>query len=279
MRDWKLPQLSCSAKVRHKQAYEPESRHPDRLKLLSFNMQVAINTRAFHHYITRSWRHVLPHREHQLQLNTIGQLLSEYDLVALQETDAGSFRSRFTNQVEYLAEMGQFPYWYQQLNRNYGRLAQHGNGILSRYSPCIMEDHRLPGRLPGRGAIAIQLGSGDDALMVVVLHLSLGPGSRRKQLEYVRELIGEHKTLVIMGDFNCHHDQILLNGPLKDLRLHHPEEGLHTYPSWQPDKALDHILVSEDIQVLSASVLNHTLSDHLPIAMEIQLPEPINLAK
>lgn len=276
MSRWKLPPFNCTAKVRHQQAYEPPTSHPERLRLLSFNMQVAINTQAFHHYLTRSWRHLFPHREQHQQLTAIGKLLRDYDLVALQETDAGSFRSRFTNQVEFLADKGEFPYWYQQLNRNYGRVAQHGNGILSRYQPCILEDHQLPGRLPGRGAIALRLGQGPEALMVIVLHLSLGQRSRTAQLEYLRELIGEHRSVVIMGDFNCHHDQILIQGPLKDLDLHHPQEGLHTYPSWRPEQALDHILVSSNMKVLSASVLSHNLSDHLPIAMEIELPKPLS---
>ncbi|MDX1464752.1 MAG: EEP domain-containing protein, partial [Halomonas sp.] len=31
------------------------------LKLLTFNLQVGIQTSAYHHYLTRSWQHLLPH--------------------------------------------------------------------------------------------------------------------------------------------------------------------------------------------------------------------------
>jgi endonuclease/exonuclease/phosphatase family metal-dependent hydrolase len=76
-------------------------------------------------------------------LQKIGDLLGDFDLVALQEADGGSLRSGYVNQVEHLAHLGAFPYWYQQLNRNLGRLAQHSNGVLSRLKPWAIEDHPL----------------------------------------------------------------------------------------------------------------------------------------
>ncbi|MFX6907664.1 hypothetical protein ABTH77_20640, partial [Acinetobacter baumannii] len=80
------------------------------------------------HYLTRGWQHLLPHAGRATNLKRIGELLADYDLVALQEADGGSLRSGYVNQVEHLAQLGAFPYWYQQLNRNLGRIAQHSNG-------------------------------------------------------------------------------------------------------------------------------------------------------
>ena len=104
-------------------------------------------------------------------------MLGNYDLVALQEADGGSLRSGYVNQVEHLAHLGAFPYWYQQLNRNLGRFAQHSNGVLSRLEPQGLEDHPLPGP-SGRGAILLRFGEGADALVVVMMHLALGGGAR-----------------------------------------------------------------------------------------------------
>ncbi|MDO2167415.1 hypothetical protein Q2421_25200, partial [Escherichia coli] len=66
---------------------------------------------------------------------------------------------------------------YQQLNRNLGRIAQHSNGLLSRWRPTLLEDHPLPGP-PGRGAIFVRFGEGADALVVVMMHLALGARTR-----------------------------------------------------------------------------------------------------
>lgn len=93
-----------------------------RLRLLSFNIQVGISTERYRHYVTRSWQHLLPHNGRAGNLQKIGQLLGDFDLVALQEADGGSLRSGYVNQVEHLAHLGAFPYWYQQLNRNLGVL-------------------------------------------------------------------------------------------------------------------------------------------------------------
>ena len=84
-----------------------------RLRLLSFNIQVGISTERYRHYLTRGWQHLLPHTGRADNLQKIGNLLGDYDLVALQEADGGSLRSGYVNQVEHLAQLGAFPYWYQ----------------------------------------------------------------------------------------------------------------------------------------------------------------------
>ena len=80
-----------------------------RLRLLSFNIQVGISTERYRHYLTRSWQHLLPHNGRAGNLQKIGELLADFDLVALQEADGGSMRSGYVNQVEHLAQLGAFP--------------------------------------------------------------------------------------------------------------------------------------------------------------------------
>ena len=244
-----------------------------RLRLLSFNIQVGISTERYHHYLTRGWQHLLPHPGRAGNLQRIGALLGDYDLVALQEVDGGSLRSSYVNQVERLAELGAFPYWYQQLNRNLGRLAQHSNGVLSRLRPDQLEDHPLPGP-PGRGAILLRFGEGADALAVVMMHLSLG--ARTRQLAYVRELIGNYRHVVLMGDMNTHAVDLLQHSPLRDLGLVAPQIEA-TFPSWRPQRCLDHILLSPELVLERVEVLSQPISDHLPVAVDIRLPTGSNL--
>ena len=246
-----------------------------RLRLLSFNIQVGISTERYHHYLTRSWQHLLPHAGRAGNLQRIGKLLDGYDLVALQEADGGSMRSGYVNQVEHLAQLGAFPYWYQQLNRNLGRFAQHSNGVLSRLEPQALEDHPLPG-LSGRGAILMRFGEGEDALVVVMMHLALGGGTRSRQLAYIRELIGGYRHQVLMGDMNTHASDLLENSPLRDLGLLAPQIEA-TFPSWRPQRCLDHILLSPSLALERVDVLSQAaISDHLPVAVEIRLPDALH---
>ena len=68
-----------------------------RLRLLSFNIQVGNSTEKYRHYLTRGWQHLLPHKGRTGNLQKIGDLLSDFDLVALQEADGGSLRSGYIN--------------------------------------------------------------------------------------------------------------------------------------------------------------------------------------
>ncbi|WP_339463694.1 endonuclease/exonuclease/phosphatase family protein [Pseudomonas sp. EA_105y_Pfl2_R69] len=243
------------------------------LRLLSFNIQVGISTQRYHHYLTRSWQHLLPHAGRAGNLQRIGSMLGDFDLVALQEVDGGSLRSGYVNQVEHLAHLGAFPYWYQQLNRNLGRFAQHSNGVLSRLRPTLLEDHPLPGP-SGRGAILVRLGEGAEAIVVVMMHLALGARTRTRQLAYIRELIGDYRHQVLMGDMNTHANDLLEHSPLRDLGLLAPQIAA-TFPSWQPQRCLDHILLSPGLQLERCEVLSHAISDHLPVAMQIRLPSSL----
>jgi len=246
-----------------------------RLRLLSFNIQVGISTERYRHYVTRSWQHLLPHNGRAGNLQKIGELLGDFDLVALQEADGGSLRSGFVNQVEHLAHLGAFPYWYQQLNRNLGRFAQHSNGVLSRLKPQHLEDHPLPGP-SGRGAILVRFGEGADALIVVMMHLALGAKTRARQLAYIRELIGGYRHQILMGDMNTHANDLIEHSPLRDLGLIAPQVEA-TFPSWRPQRCLDHILLSPSLTLERVEVLAQPISDHLPVAVEIRLPDALTV--
>ena len=241
------------------------------LNLLSFNIQVGIQTSAYHHYLTRSWQHIWPHEKRRQTLQRIAEFIAPFDIVGLQEIDGGSFRSGFVNQVEWLAKQADFPYWYQQTNRNLTPLAKHSNGLLTRLEPQQLTYHALPGLLPGRGAMAMKIGA-QHSLLVIVVHLALGRAAQARQLSYIYQLAKEAQAVVIMGDLNNHAEHILTHTALAGIRFHTVNPALHTFPSWSPSRGLDHILVSDNLAVNHLAVLDIPLSDHLPIAMNISWP-------
>lgn len=247
------------------------------LRLASFNIQTGINTAAYHEYFTGGWRHLFPSSRRIPNLNRIASLLAPYDLVGLQEVDGGGLRSHYIVQTEYLAHKAGFAHWHNQINRRFGNIALHSNGLLSRYKPAWVEDYHLPG-MPGRGAMLARFGeNGEDGLYLCILHLALSRKARLKQLAFVAELIAGKPHVILMGDLNCPHDSPEIHMLTSATGLCDPVSEVKTFPSWRPKVMLDHILVTPTLQVEKLTALNFPCSDHLPIAMEVRLPAGLKL--
>jgi endonuclease/exonuclease/phosphatase family metal-dependent hydrolase len=154
------------------------------LRLLSSNILAGGSVGRYRHYVTQSLKQMLPSRSKRGNLDSFAGLLADFDIVGLQEADAGSLRSGFVNQTQYLAEAAGFAYWSHQPNRKIAQFAASSNGLLTRIKPDEVLDYPLPGRIPGRGALWVRFGKGDATLVLVVAHLSLGPAARKRQLAF-----------------------------------------------------------------------------------------------
>lgn len=248
-----------------------------RLRLLSYNIQTGIASSRLHHYVTHSWKHILPHAKSFANLDRIARLISDFDIVALQEVDAGSLRSRFINQAEYMASRGNFPFCYYQINRDLGHIAQSSNALLSKFQPYDVTEHKLPGMIPGRGAIIARYGDKDAMLVFVLIHLALGRRARLSQIEFISELVRDHEHVVLMGDLNCRSQSPEMDILFHRTQLREPPHGLNTFPSWRPQRNIDHILVTPSLAINDLRVLSHIGSDHLPIALDVTLPAHVKL--
>ncbi|PTU31133.1 endonuclease/exonuclease/phosphatase family protein [Stenotrophobium rhamnosiphilum] len=243
----------------------------DTVRLLSLNIQVGLNSSRYWHYLTHAWRHVLPTRSAQLNLDRIAKLVSRYDIVALQEADAGSLRTSQLNQVAHLAERAGFPYWHSAVTRDLRPFAQHCLGCLSRWPLENVKYHALPGWLPGRGALEVEVQpEGREPLRLFIVHLALGRRVRKQQLHFISTLIHDRIDTIVLGDLNCDESELTIHDGLRNAGLRGVHKN-HTFPSWRPSRALDHILVTPTVEVLTATVLEERLSDHLPVATEIRL--------
>ncbi|XQA64357.1 endonuclease/exonuclease/phosphatase family protein [Xanthomonas sacchari] len=245
------------------------------LRVLTANIQAGSSTRRYSDYVTRSWSHALPAGRKRSSLDAIAQLASDHDIVGLQEADPGSLRSGFTNQTHYLAERAGFNYWSHQPNRRVGGVASSANGLLSRLEPVEVQDHALPGRLGGRGVLLAKFGNGAEGLAVAVAHLSLGANSRAAQLAFIAELLSDHPNVVLMGDFNCVADRPEMQFLYQRTRLQPPGCVVPTFPSWRPQRAIDHILVSDGLRCNAQRAVPAAFSDHLAVATEIDVPQHV----
>jgi len=256
--------------------------HPDRaspahLDVLSCNILAGGSVKRYREYVTHSWKHVLPTGK-RANLDGLAGILSDFDLVALQEADSGSLRSGFLNQTEYLAENAGFPYWTHQPNRKVAKVAASSNGLLSRLKPSEVLDYPLPGRIRGRGVLWVRYGSGKHSLVVLIAHLSLGTQARAHQLGYITELLEGFPNALLIGDLNTPIESPELRALFARTSLQPPSAPPPTFPSWATCAAIDHILASATLQVDALRTLPHLVSDHLPVAARIHLPESLHLA-
>jgi endonuclease/exonuclease/phosphatase family metal-dependent hydrolase len=243
-----------------------------RLRLLSANIQAGSSTRRYSDYATRSWSHVLPLGNKHGSLDAIARLAGEHDIVGLNESDPGSLRSGFTNQTHYLAQRGGFHYWSHQPNRRVGGVASSANGLLSKLEPVEVIDHALPGRIAGRGVLVARFGDDADSLTIAIAHLSLGAQSRASQLAFIAELLHAHPHAVLMGDFNCDLDRPEMAALFRRTRLQPPAHVVPTFPSWRPQRAIDHILLGDGLTRHHARALPAAQSDHLALSLELEVP-------
>jgi len=256
--------------------YEPAAAPADNtLRILSCNILAGASVKRYHEYFTRSWGAVLPGKYKLGNLDTLARSIAEFDVIGLQEADAGSLRSGFLNQTRYLAETSGMPFWSHQPNRPMARLAHTANGLISRLEPHSVLDYQLPSRIPGRGALLARFGEGQDALAVMIAHLSLSATARAKQLGFIAEVLQEFPHAVLMGDLNTDANSTEMRHLFAKCSLVPPAQATPTFPSWRPRKALDHILTSEALRLEKLWALPQAFSDHLPVAAEIRLPQHV----
>jgi endonuclease/exonuclease/phosphatase family metal-dependent hydrolase len=242
------------------------------LRLLSYNIQVGIATRRMRDYFTQSWKHLLHHPGRARNLDLMAEIIAGHDIVGLQETDAGSLRSGNVNLTEYLAQKAGLPFWHHKVNRSFGRYARHAHGLISRMPAHSIDAYPLPGLIPGRGVVVARYEGDGRPLSVFHAHLGLTRSSRRGQLAFIAEMLQDHPDAILMGDFNTPHDSPEMREFFARTGMREPAEVMHTFPSWQPSRNIDHVLVTPSLEVLSAQVLPHALSDHLPLSVEVSLP-------
>src|SRR5690606_15662295 len=64
------------------------------------------------------------------------------------------------------------------------------------------------------------------------------------------------------------------NGNLfRVTRLQPPACAVHTFPSWKPQRAIDHILVTDTLRCEGMRAVPAAFSDHLALSVNLEVPE------
>ena len=84
---------------------------------------------------------------------------------------------------------------------------------------------------------------------------------------------------MLMGDFNCEPTSEEIARLLDSTTLHHPTRDLNTFPSWRPKRRIDHVLVTPSLAVERSYAPQWRYSDHLPIAVDVQVPGSVEICR
>ena len=236
------------------------------------------------------------------------------DLILLQEVDLFSKRSSDIDQVAYLQNALRFPYaavavtwnknyiaWpYWPPSRHFGRIVS-GQAVLSRFP--IRQQNLIFFPKPDKQAFwyrwfyldrvvqSLQIQWGAQDIKVYNVHLeAFDETARSAQLQALAKHIAADSSplKIVGGDFNqVYHDRALSPDELrrsreqlqqfaqeaKLLKMEETENFL-TFPSWKPERSLDHLFYSATWQWKQGGVLEHLASsDHLPIWGLFSLPQ------
>ena len=209
-------------------------------------------------------------------LGNIGNFLHDLhpDVVGLVEVDAGSYRTRKTNQAETLAKkLGQYhvyrsKYGTESWTRRIPIFKQQGNAFIVRDGKHREAFHYFE---KGMKQLVIELDLGDMAFFL--LHLPLGSRLRHRQLGELYEMLQlMQKPYIVAGDFNALWGEQEVGLFLAATRLKNAHaSNSPSFPSWKPKRHLDFIFHSPGIHIERCWMPKVLYSDHLPIVCDFSV--------
>lgn len=186
-------------------------------------------------------------------------------------------------QFEYLADTV-WPHFAYGKNAVYPE-GHHGNAILSKYPIMDWTNHVIStNRYEHRGLLKakIQIPETGQEIVLANAHLNLLQGGRDLQADMIIKHMKTDEGLpwVLVGDFNDWNKKV---SPRIEHHLGAKEvfKFLHgkyppTFPSFMPTLSLDRIFVHSLTPITAIALTDShwkNLSDHLPLYVEIDLPE------
>lgn len=160
----------------------------------------------------------------------------------------------------------------------------YGVALVSRYpilsTRCVpitlaAEDRAYEnGYYENRVLLIAEIAVDGHRLTVMVSHFGLNPDEALLAAETVlQELPAIQTPVVLMGDFNITPDRPELKAIANVLTdtayLIEGPDG--TWPSHKPDRKIDYVFISKDLQALSCRIPEKVVSDHRPVAVELNM--------
>jgi len=211
------------------------------------------------------------------------------DVVALQELDVGRARTEGLDQAHIIAQCLEMDFHFHPAMHI--EEERYGDAILSHLPIRLIKAGQLPGLpdkpgLEPRGVLWVEIELDGKVIQVLNTHLGLLARERRAQAEALLgpDWLGHPECsgpAVLCGDFNalpsspvCRRLRTRLNDAQIELESHRPRS---TFFGRLPTARIDHVFVDSGLTVTDIEVPDSELvrvaSDHLPLIVELRLPE------
>lgn len=199
------------------------------------------------------------------------------DIVGLNEMRDKGIHPEYEAQAQKLSELTGLENYYFAKATYFTDEGPYGNAFLSRIPIVGVEKILVPDPDPKTGTryyetrclIKAKLEGG---ITVIVTHFGLNEDEQENAVKTVLENLEDEKC-ILMGDLNVLPDSELLK-PIRERMKDTAEafsEPLLSFPSNNPDRKIDYIFVSKDIEVVSADIPAIVASDHRPHVAEVNI--------
>lgn len=231
------------------------------MKIMSFNTQ-----------------HCLNFLEQRIDYDIMADAIKKCsaDIVGLNEMRSDDTNVRYDRQAQILSELTGMKYHYfaKAINVSDNEASYaYGNAMISKYPIVKAQTIRIPDvegkRYESRCLLKAWLEGG---ITVLVTHFGLTDAEQKNAVETVIENL-ENDKCILMGDFNAIPEAEVLNPIRKRMKdtAQCFDRELLSFPSDKPDRKIDYIFVSHDIEVVSADIPSIIASDHRPHIADVKI--------
>lgn len=232
------------------------------MKIMTFNTQHCLN------YIER-------HIDFDIMAKAIKDL--DADIVGLNEMRGKGEHREYEEQVQILAELTGLEHWFFAEAIKFEGENPYGNGFISRRPIVSAEIVPIPDPNPRTGnryyeTRCLLKAKLEGDITVLVTHFGLNEDEAENAVKTVVENLAEERC-ILMGDFNLRPESPILK-PIYDRMKDTAElftEPQLSFPSDAPDRKIDYIFVSRDVEVVSAEIPPVVASDHRPHTATVKL--------
>jgi len=218
-------------------------------------------------FLTFNIQHGKNYRTKQIDLDLMIKTIkdSQAEIIGLNEVFGANATE--ASQAKIMAQALGYDFYFAQAIDYHGR--PYGNALLTKYPLKTAETIMIPDPIKNdheffETRCIIKATFQHFPLVLFTSHFGLAKGEQINAVKTSLELIKKERApLVFMGDFNMEPCDPILK-PLLDVLNNTFPAGPPTYPSINPQKKIDYILISPHIKVLKARILPVVASDHLP---------------
>lgn len=233
------------------------------MKIMSFNTQ-----------------HCLNYLEQKIDFDIMAKaiLTCDADIIGLNEMRGECKQAAdYADQTAILSRLTGIQNYYFAEAIKFGGIKPYGNAMLSKLPILSAETIIIPdpdpkgydGYYETRCVLKAKLEGG---ITVLISHFGLNPDEQENAVKTIIENLAGEKC-ILMGDFNMTPENPILN-PIRERMVDTSQyfsEPKLSFPSDKPDRKIDYLFVTPDVQVIEADIPAIVAADHRPHTATVNL--------